>query len=63
MKANRKTVPLITQNVTIVSIENSIVLALIKVIKKSRKKTARHVKWTVSIYFDDKNENNFFLFY
>ena len=44
MERNRKSASLITQNVLIISIENSFVLALIRSLEKLQRKTARHVK-------------------
>ena len=41
---NRKSASLITQNVLIISIENSFVLALIRSLEKLQRKTARHAK-------------------
>ena len=55
MEGNRKTASLITQSVTIVSIENSFVLALIRSLNKSLEKEARHENQMVSICFDNKS--------
>ena len=42
MERNRNSASLITQNVLIISIENSFVLALIRSLEKLQRKTARH---------------------
>ena len=44
MERNRKSASLITQNVLIISIEISFVLALIRSLEKVQRKTARHAK-------------------
>ena len=44
MERNRKSASLITQNVLIISIESSFVLALIRSLEKVQRKTARHAK-------------------
>ena len=44
MEMNRKSASLITQNVLIISIESSFVLALIRSLEKLQRKTARHAK-------------------
>ena len=44
MERSRKSASLITQNVLIISIEKSFILALIRSLEKLQRKTARHAK-------------------
>ena len=62
MGRNRKSASLITQSVLIISIENSFVLALIRSLKKFRKKRLVMRRRLVSIWLWHNRELIFFVF-